>query len=167
MSKESSHFHSGGWAWRPPSSTTRALAEGSKKIRAAQKQKNIRLFANQEHSHMTTELRIDAAKKEERLKKHEKAKAMNALNRQFDKPTKKTRKKTKAKADKPKTARRTQSEASSSNLIPLKKILPPGMDPKVARKKLRNAGIQGHSPKSRWEFDEKGKKQALKILAEA
>ena len=167
MGKEQSHFHSGGWAWRPDSKITKALSEGSSKIRIAQRKRATELFANQEHSHMTLENKIFNEKEDAKMAKADSKKAAAKKKAEAKKTGKKkvvkkvTVKKVTAKKS---TTGTVKTKSKDSNLLPLKRILPADMDAKLARKKLRAAGIKGHDPKARWEFTEAGAEAALKIL---
>ena len=55
--------------------------------------------------------------------------------------------------------------AKASNVISLKELLRnTDIDPKAARRKLRNADISGHDPKARWEFTPAQAKKAKTAL---
>ena len=101
------------------------------------------------------------------------AKAKRLLLQQMDEDTTMaTRKTTTAKKAPAKktTAKKAPAKkaapAAKSNLTPLKAIVPDGMDTRIARRKLRKAGIVGnHDSKARWEFTATEAKKVQEFLA--
>jgi len=63
-----------------------------------------------------------------------------------------------------KVAKKAAPKGKTTGGIPLKRILPASMDAKVARRKLRKAGIKGHTAQSRWEFSEAQVSEVKKVL---
>ena len=133
-----------GWAWQPDTETTKALRHGARKYRNAKRRLATELFKNQRYNPMSTSPSTPAKA-----------------------PVKKTTAKKTTKKAPAKKQRTTGSKpaASKSNILPLKKILPAGMDPKVARRKLRAANFSGHDSRARWEFTPAQAKKAQEILS--
>jgi hypothetical protein len=128
---------SAGWAWNPPEDVERALKRGARKIRKAK-------AAELEEAKMATNK--SASKK----KVTKKAKAKKASTRKA--PAKKVAKKV--------------AKKTTGNRIPLKKLCQElKLDPKMARRKLRAAGLSGHDPKARWDFTAAQATKAKAILS--
>lgn len=127
---------SAGWAWNPDEATRKALARGNRKIAKAKRQK---LNDEMESTKMATK----------------KAKG---------KTTRKTSTKKVAKKVSKKVAKKVATK-KASNRIPLKRLCSKlNLDPKMARRTLRAAGMAGHDPKARWEFTETQAKKAEALL---
>ncbi len=88
--------------------------------------------------------------------------------RQFDKSF--TEVKTMAQRKGTKAAKKTTTKpaakkAPASNVVSLKELLrDTDLDARLARRKLRAAGLKGHDPKARWEFSKAQVPAAKKAL---
>jgi hypothetical protein len=97
--------------------------------------------------------KIRKAKEAEHQRIMEKAKMATTSKR---KSSKKVSKKT--------TAKKVATK-SANGLIPLKKICQQlKLDPKMARRKLRDEGVKGHDAKSRWQFTAAQAKRVKAVL---
>lgn len=71
-------------------------------------------------------------------------------------------------ATRKKTTKRKVAAApkrAGAKVIPLKELIRNSdLDPKIARRRLRAADIQGHDPKARWEFTPSQAKKAKEAL---
>ena len=146
------HAH---WTWRPDAQTTRAINRGNRKIAKAK-----RLLLQQMDEDTTMATRKTTTAKKAPVKNDMVKKALTDA-----KKTKATiaraRKDTPAK----KAAPAKKAPVAKSNLTPLKTIVPDGMDTRIARRKLRKAGLAGHDAKARWEFTAAEVKKVQEILA--
>lgn len=112
-----------GWAWRPTSGVTSALKRGSEKIRIGELREHHRIMGTT----MPEEEETKMAKKVT-TKKTPVSKKKTAVK----------------KADKAKT---------DDGRIPLKRICGQlGIEPRLARRKLRNAELSFHDSRDRWAF---------------
>lgn len=79
------------------------------------------------------------------------------------------KKATRKKASTRKTAKKVSAKKvtkKTGNRIPLKKLCQElKIDPKMARRKLRAAGLAGHDPKARWDFTAAQAKKAKEVLS--
>jgi len=129
---------SAGWAWKPDAATKRALSRGNRKMAKARR-------ASLDEMESTTMATKKATSKK--------------------RPTRKARKTTTKKRPAKKVAKKVATK-KASNRIPLKKLCSKlDIDPKMARRKLRAAGLAGHDPKSRWEFTATQAKKAEAVLS--
>jgi hypothetical protein len=127
---------SAGWAWNPDEETKKALSRGNRKIAKLKRQQR-----NDEME--STKMATKKAK---------------------GKTTRKTSTKKVAKKVSKKVAKKVATK-KASNRIPLKRLCSKlNLDPKMARRTLRAAGMSGHDPKARWEFTEAQAKKAEALL---
>lgn len=126
-----------GWAWNPDEETRKAISRGNRKIAKLKRQK---LNDEMESTKMATK----------------KAKG---------KTTRKSTKKVAAKKGTAKKVTKKVAKKTATNRIPLKRLCSKlNLDPKMARRTLRAAGLAGHDPKARWEFTEAQAKKAEALL---
>lgn len=167
MNKSESSFSNGGWSWKPDRATRKALTEGNRKYSDARRQQSYELFENQTHSHTVIEKRIN----DEREARKAKPKTKPERNRKMatkttTKKANKTATQKTAATKKPLASVAPQKKAAPANsgLIPLKSLLPDGMDPRKARIKLRKAAPAWHDARARWEFTDEQAKEVREIL---
>lgn len=95
-------------------------------------------------------------------------KAKDAEHQRIMEEAKMATAKSKRKTSKKRGAKKVSKKVAAkkaNGAIPLKKICQQlKLDPKMARRKLRAAGLRGHDPKARWEFTPAQAKKAKAVL---
>ena len=115
-----------GWAWNPPSGVTSALKRGSEKIRIGELREHHRIMG-------TT------------MPEEEETKMTKKVSKKSTKKTPVSKKKTAVK--------KADTAKAEDGKIPLKKICGQlGIEPRLARRKLRNAELSFHDSRNRWAF---------------
>lgn len=111
-----------GWAWNPPSGVTSALKRGSEKIRIGELREHHRIMG-------TT------------MPEEEETKMAKKVSKKSTASKKKT------------TVKKADTAKADDGRIPLKRICGQlGIEPRLARRKLRNAELSFHDTRDRWAF---------------